>query len=305
MKMMTRRAALPLLAAVLCMGAGCMESRVAGMSAQPKHVVFVGLDGLAGWCVRDYAAEMPTLARLRAEGASTLNSRSILPSSSACNWHSIFTCSASEQHGYNNWDSKAPVFAPVAVMKSGLYPDVCAVLREQRPSATIGYFYEWGGMAFVVDTNACDYVAHAGGAALCETMVKCIRERKPTFASVAFDQPDGAGHGKGWGSPEYREKMREIDGYLARIVKAIEEAGIADDTVLVVSSDHGGKDKRHGGATLNEMERPLVFWGKGVRKGYAIKGASTVYDTGATMAALLGLNFPQAWIGRPVCEAFE
>jgi len=300
-----RKLILPLVMAVFCVGSGCVGSRCAKLESTPKHVVFVGFDGLASWCLREHPEAMPTLAKLMREGASTLTSRSILPSSSSCNWHSIFTCSASEQHGYNDWDSKTPVFEPAAVTKRGFYPDVFSELREQRPSALSDYFYEWSGMAFVVDTNACSVAVCAPAARLGALTVKSIRERKPAFVCAAYDQPDGAGHGKGWGSPEYLASMRELDGQLAAILKAIEEAGIADETVVVVSSDHGGKEKRHGGPSLKEMERPLVLWGKGVRKGYAIAGATTVYDTGATLAALLGLDFPQAWIGRPVLEAFE
>ena len=295
----------PLALVAACLGAGCRASKVGEVANRPRHVVFVGLDGLAAWCVKAHPEAMPTLAKMRAEGASTLTSRSILPSSSACNWHSIFTCSASEQHGFNDWDSKKPVFAPAATLKSGLYPDVYAVLREQRPSAKSAYFYEWSGMAFVIDTNACSFVERAPAAKLGALAVKSILEKKPDFLSVAYDQPDGAGHGKGWGSPEYVDGMKKLDADLAAILKAIEDASIADETVVVVSSDHGGVEKRHGGASLQEMERPLVIWGKGVKRGYAIPDATTVYDTGATLAALLGLDFPQAWIGRPVLSAFE
>lgn len=292
-------------AVLLCIGLGCVGPKPETVASHPKHVVFVGFDGLAGWCVQEYLAEMPTLKRMMDEGAWTLKSRSILPSSSACNWHSIFTCSASEQHGFNDWGTKAPVFPPAATLKSGLYPDIMAVLREQRPAAQIAYGYVWSGMAFVADTNACDFVERAPDEKLGPLAEKVIRERRPDFLAVAFNEPDHTGHSIGWGTPEYRKQMRILDGYLAGILKAIDEAGLRDETVVVVSSDHGGVEKRHGGPSLKEMERPLVIWGKGVRKGYRLQSSTTVYDTGATLAALLDLDFPQAWIGRPIAEAFE
>ncbi len=286
-------------------GVGCTGMEGVHSESRPKHVVFVGMDGLASWCVKENPAAMPTLARLMREGSWTLKTRSILPSSSACNWHSIFTCSASEQHGFNDWGTKTPVFPPSAVLKSGLYPDVFAELRAQRSAARIDYFFEWSGMAFVVDTNACNSVERAPDDKLVPLTVRSIRERKPDMVSVVFGDPDGAGHGKGWGSPEYIESMKVHDGYLAEIVKAIEESGEADETVLIVTSDHGGNGKGHGGPSLREMERPLVVWGKGVKRGYEIPESSAVYDAGATMAWLLGLDFPQAWIGRPLVGIFE
>ena len=294
-------------AAFLAVGllTGCAGMRSVGRPPQPRHVVFVGFDGLAAWCVKENPAAMPTLARLMREGSWSLASRSILPSSSACNWHSIFTCSASEQHGFNNWGTQTPVFLPSATGRDGLYPDVFSELREQRPSARIAYMYEWPGMAYVADTNACDFVRNMSDAKLAPLAAKMIREDCPDFLAVVFHNPDGTGHKKGWGSPEYVETMKAQDRLLAEVVRAIEDSGRAEDTVLVVTSDHGGNGKGHGGPTLREMERTLVVWGAGVRPNHEISGSTAVYDTGATLAALLGLEFPQAWIGRPLADAFE
>ena len=47
-----------------------------------------GLDGLAGNTVE--AADMPTVKMMMENGAWTLQARSILPSSSACNWASMY-----------------------------------------------------------------------------------------------------------------------------------------------------------------------------------------------------------------------
>lgn len=284
-----------------CVGLGGASDRC----LRAKHVVFVGMDGLAAWCVKENPSAMPTLARLMREGSWTLESRSILPSSSACNWHSIFTCSASEQHGFNNWGTQTPVFKPSALGANGLYPDVFSELRAQRPQAKISYLYDWKGMAFVVDTNACDFVRNQPDAAMAKSVPKMIRENCPDLLAVVFHEPDSAGHGKGWGSPEYVAAMRVLDGYLADIVSAIEASEEANETVLVVTSDHGGADRKHGGPSLREMERTLVLWGRNVRKNHQIAGSTAVYDTGATLAALLGLDFPQTWIGRPLLDAFE
>ena len=55
----------------------------------PKHVILIGFDGLSAHCLNN-GADMPTFRKMMAEGASTLENRSILPSSSACNWASMF-----------------------------------------------------------------------------------------------------------------------------------------------------------------------------------------------------------------------
>ncbi len=47
---------------------------------------------------------------------------------------------------------------------------------------------------------------------------------------------------------------------LALIVSAVKEAGMMDETVFILSADHGGKGTGHGGKTMNEMQTPIVFW---------------------------------------------
>ena len=91
------------------------------------------------------------------------------------------------------------------------------------------------------------------------------------------------------------------DGFAGNTV----EAGMTEDTVVMVTSDHGGLNKGHGGPTLSEMERPVVLWGKDVKRGHELAFPGANYDTGATIAALLGLEPPTCWIGRPFDEAFE
>lgn len=275
----------------------------AASKVAPKHVIFVGWDGFAGNQVAP--ANIPTLRKLMAEGSWTVRTRSILPSSSACNWHSIFTCSASEQHGYNDWGTREPVFPVSATADNGLYPDIVYMLRKQKPASEIGYIYDWEGMGFVADTNACDYARHLKQKDITDSAVRYIKEKKPTFFVVYYDSPDDKGHAKGWGSPEYHQRVTELDADLARILKAIEEAGILEDTVVMVTADHGGKGTGHGGPTLSEMEHPVVLWGKGVKRGHELAFPGANYDTGATLAALLGLEPPSCWIGRPFDEAFD
>jgi len=274
----------------------------AASKVAPKHVILVGWDGFAGNTVE--AAKIPTLRKLMKEGAWTIHSRSILPSASACCWHTIFTCSASEQHGYIAWNSQKPAFPASAVAENGKYPDIIYMLRQQKPASEIGYIYDWGGMGFVVDTNACSYAQQMPQSNITARAVSYIKEKKPTFFSIYYDSPDDKGHGKGWGSPEYQARVTELDAELAKILEAIKEAGILDDTVVMVTSDHGGIEKKHGGPTLSEMERPVILWGKGVKRDYELKFGGTNYDTGATLAALLGIDPPSCWIGRPFDEAF-
>ena len=287
----------------LCSDGGRYDGAAARVA--PKHVIMVGFDGLAASAVTNAAT--PAMHRMMADGAGTLRSRSVLPSASAVNWHSLFTCSASEQHGYIAWNSKEPKFAAMEVTERGLYPDLFSEFRRIRPDAEIGLFYEWGGIVHTLDTKACSMVAKANGSAdSVRQMCAYINDKKPAFLAICLDEPDHAGHTFGWGSTNYLAAVERQDAVLAQVIDAVQSAGIADETVIMLFSDHGGINKGHGGPTLAEMERPNFILGKGVRKGYEYNRPGAIYDDGATLAALLGIVDPPAsWIGRPRHDAFR
>ena len=71
----------------------------------------------------------------------------------------------------------------------------------------------------------------------------------------------------GHDTPAYYAKLKELDGYVGRIVDAIKEAGIYDNSIIIVTADHGGINKGHGGKTMQEMETPFIIAGKNVKKG--------------------------------------
>lgn len=282
---------------------GCIQQPCCNCNVpRPKHIVAMIFDGLAGWTINPRS--MPTVCQLMKEGCWTLESRSILPSSSSLNWHSLFTCSASEQHGYTKWDTREPVFEPAAVGENGLYPDIFYMLRKQRPEAKSYLFCEWDGILFDVDTNACT-VAWQGKISAADDVCETLKKERPAIIAACYDNPDHVGHGHGWNTPEYINILNFLDGEVAKVVKTIKELGIENDTVLIITSDHGGVGLGHGGPSMYEMGRPFVIVGPGIRKGHEIGFAGTIYDDGATISALLGIKPHPAWIGRPRFEIFD
>lgn len=300
MKTMKVGMTLSILAAVVMAGAvRCLAGDNA--PSRPRHVIIVGYDGCGSLYVTP-DLKLPNLRRLMSEGAWTFNKRSALPSSTCINWTSIFTAAGPEQHGFRGSDQRDPSFPPILTMENGHFPDVFALFRKTNPSAKIGYVCEWGGMMHLIDTNACDFARSCNTPA--EVGIPFLEKEKPQLMMFYFEEPDGTGHKKGWGGPEYSRMLETLDEKLGDILKAVERAGIADDTVIIVTSDHGGHDKGHGTTINADMQSPLVIWGKGVRKNYELKSSIYSYDIGATVADLLGVRLPQVCIGRSVKEAF-
>lgn len=268
-----------------------------------KHVVLIGLDGWGAYSVPK--ADMPTVKALMKDGSYTLESRSVLPSSSACNWASMIMGAGPELHGFTTWGSAKPDLPSRELTHYGLFPTVIGLLRDQKSDSEIGYIYEWGGMAHLCEKAAVNHFVQTKGAETSKNAADYIKAKKPTFTMIAFDQPDGVGHSKGHDTDAYYETLKEMDGYIAEIVNAVKEAGIYDETIFIVTADHGGVDKGHGGKTMAEMQIPFIVCGKNVKAGHEITSSVMQFDTAATIAYIFGLKRPQVWIARPVTEIFK
>ena len=153
--------------------AGAALAACGGTSA--KRVLFIGSDGMSAAVLRRSDVKAPTLRGLMARGAWSLKARTILPSSSAANWASMFQCSGPEQNGYNEWNSRKPIMPPAATDANGRFPDIFYRFRAARPNAKIGYAYGWQGMPFVVDTNVCDFVVQTNAARDRNQRTPCIK----------------------------------------------------------------------------------------------------------------------------------
>ena len=151
--------------------------------------------------------------------------------------------------------------------------------------------------------QAPDYNKHPE--ALCTMAETYIKEKSPTLLAVCFDNPDHVGHQAGHDTSEYYAKLKELDAYVARIIQAVKDAGILKETIFIVTSDHGGIEKGHGGKTMNEMQTPFIISGKNVKKSGEFHESMMQFDVASTIAYIFGLEQPQVWIGRPMKQVFK
>ena len=140
--------------------------------------------------------------------------------------------------------------------------------------------------------------------AVVEESVKYIPEKKPVLCFIHIDALDHKGHANGQGSPEYYAELPLVDSRVQRIVEGIKAAGIYEDSIIMLTSDHGHLGTGHGGTSMLEMETPFVIWGKGVKKNHEIQETVLEYDIAATVAKILNLPVPQSWRGIPM-DVFE
>lgn len=273
-----------------------------------EHVILIGLDGWGSYSVEK--AEMPNVKALMEAGSYTLQKRSVLPSSSAVNWASMFMGAGPELHGYTEWGSQTPELPSRVKDKNDIFPTVFQLLRDADPNAEIGCLYEWAGIKYLVDTLSLSHHAQVPEKKIFTDELKnmtCayIKERKPNLMAIVFDNPDHVGHADGHDTPEYYAVLKTLDGYIGEIVEATKEAGIYDNTIFIVTADHGGINKGHGGKTMQEMETPFIIAGKGIKKGGSFDESMMQFDCASTIAHILDVKQPQVWIGRPMLQVFK
>jgi predicted AlkP superfamily pyrophosphatase or phosphodiesterase len=190
----------------------------------------------------------------------------------------------------------------------GFFPTIFAQLRDQRPESQIGYFYEWSGMKYLCPRDVPDRMRHFLLMSYVKTGVnsiaRYIKKEKPTLTTVIFYKPDLIGHSKGHDTPEYYRGLHEADSYIGVLVQAVKDAGIYENTVFVLSADHGGDGTGHGGESMAERQIPVIFSGKNIQKGHYITAPVRNYDIAPTMARLLDIAAPDIWIGTSIDEVF-
>ncbi|WP_293915166.1 MULTISPECIES: alkaline phosphatase [unclassified Sphingobacterium] len=290
------------LCAVICLSVFTLQAQI----KKAKHIVVIGCDGLGAYALPK--ADMPNVKSVMASGAWSLHARSVLPSSSAVNWASMLMGAGPTQHGFTEWGSQKPEI-PSAYTTAAYkqFPSIFSVIRDQKPKAVTAAVYSWPGIGYLIEKDAITHVLPANDdeEKCVNDAIETIKTIKPLFTFIHFDEPDHTGHAKGHRTAEYYEILKTVDARIGKILNAIKDAGIANETIVLITSDHGGIDKGHGGKSLDEVEIPWIISGPGVKVNHEIKNTIITYDTGATLAWILGLDQPQAWRGKAITEAFK
>jgi hypothetical protein len=179
------------------------------------------------------------------------------------------------------------------------------VIRENDPAAILASFSHWNSINVGIIENDIG-VYKIGGlsdSALTEEILAYLALNTPTALFVQFDEADGAGHSYGYGTAAQLAKITELDQYIGRIYEAYRQMGILDDTLFIVTSDHGGSGTSHGGLTDAEKYVMFAAAGKTVQKGKI--GDIEIRDTAAIVLHALGYDNPESWTARVPSGLFE
>ena len=287
------------------------------LSAAPRaeHVFIISIDGGKPAVIAQSA--MPVLNRLAREGACSWTATTIYPSITLPSHTSMLTGVRPRKHKitWNSWKPRKGVVRVPTVFaeaKAAGFSTAMFVGKEKfrhlvQPGTLDCFDY---GQDLAVTTAIAGLRKPRKSSTLLAAQVAqraadYILGHKPNLCFIHFTDTDNTGHKYGWGSPQQIRAFADVDVALAVVLKAIEDAGIANQSVLIVTADHGGHRKTHGGKSPDDMRIPWIVWGKDVRKDFAITAPLSTCDTAATALWLLDVPVPTWFDGTPVSSAFR
>lgn len=279
------------------------------LSSYPKgieHVYVIGIDAMSVEGLKQ--ATTPNMDRLIREGVICNRVRTVQPSSSAANWGSMLLGAGTEIHGItsNDWRIDDHSLYPTVVNEQGYFPSVLSVIRAQRPDDELGMLYHWDGFGDLFEKNLANTDrTFATEKETAYAIADYIREKKPRFIFSQLDDVDAAGHHYGHMTPGYLASIASVDTLVGVILQAVDDAKIADKTMIMIVSDHGGIGYGHGGTNWEEITVPFILYGAGVKKNYTVPTEVYMFDVAPTLVFALGLNEPYAWRGKAIKCAFE
>ncbi|MBD3181441.1 sulfatase-like hydrolase/transferase [Candidatus Poribacteria bacterium] len=258
------------------------------MQALCKRVFVIGLDGAVGKSVRE--ADTPNVDRIASQGVITYSGTSVYPSASFEAWGAMFHGVGPEKHKLNGENP---------ISEDAPWPSFMKVIKQNQPDIICASFSCWGPINTHIIEKSCNcHCESMPDPDLTDAAVGYIRKSPPHVFFMQLDFIDGAGHSQGYGTEKYMKQISITDKLLGKVLDTVQDAGVFDESLFILLSDHGGKDTSHGGDNPESMN---IFWacsGPGVNSGVELKNPVNIMDTGAVITYAFGLNRPKAWDGK-------
>jgi len=263
-----------------------------------RHGILFVIDGLRPDALQQ--AYTPEIDRLIGQGAYTWKAQTVRPSITLTCHVSLFHAVSPARHGVlsNVW---TPPPSPL--------PSLLQISHEAGLSTAS--FYSWEPLRDLSPPGSLDiayyhrlrHIEKDGDMEIASVVSEHVVRECPSFTFVYLGATDEVGHSHGWMSEPYLSAISFADRAIGLVLEASRISGDLDDTVCVVTADHGGHDFDHCACKRQDLTIPWIISGPGIRHGYQIKSHVSIMDTAPTIAHLLGLPVPAEWDGQVVTEA--
>lgn len=256
-----------------------------------KHIVLVSIDGLRPDAInRSNAKNLFELSRsnLYYPEAQTIQRSVTLPSHT-----SMLTGLDYSRHKITT-NKPLPGHVPFAT--------VFQILK--KTGKTNAAFFSKKKLGFLFHPDSLDYIYGPGqqdtkyhqthANELSENFSHVWPKQFFNMTFIHIREPDETGHKYGWMSNEYlNQAIPAADKAIGQIYNTIKNSKHANDTLLIITADHGGKDKTHWYQRPEDFTIPWMAINPGIKPETKHGKGVYIYDTMPTILYLLGAPVPE------------
>ena len=270
-----------------------------------EHVILIVVDGVRPDIL--IGADTPNIDNLVASGSFTWNAWTVTPSVTIAAIPSIFTGATPEVHGVTDWHGEIHAETIVEVFEEAGLP--CAIVGEDPILGGYSATYCTG---YYSDPDPAEHFM--------SMTIDLLRENDFYFIAIYNPVPDEMGHSYGSGSSQYREAIEDADYHIGRLVENLKELGVYENTLIVITPDHGMTGTSHGYGYETDMRIFSVWHGPRVKQGYEMVDsiyipasgnygetyvAHRIIDITPTITELAGVRPPGNAEGEVIRQIFE
>ncbi|ROS02070.1 PAN domain-containing protein [Sinobacterium caligoides] len=223
-----------------------------------KHILLIGFDGLRGDSIQcDNCADTPNFDALIAGGAFHDNvvAGGKQSTYSGPGWSSVFTGYWADQHGVTSNSTN------LTLQK----PHVFDLIKQSYPTATVGVAADWLNLTTNLRPKQADYVVKTATKKSQQTTDEVIQwlswQHAPTAIFYYLHNTDIHTSSYDPENSTYQTAIESEDAQMGQVLTALKNRPnyANEDWLIVVTSDHGGLGKGHGGQSAEERNTFIVL----------------------------------------------
>ncbi len=270
-----------------------LPPKVRHFTVKDYFVFVIVVDGLRPDALQ--RAQTPNLDRLWQSGLYSWTAQTVLPSLTLPAIASLLSGVPPERHRIT-WNYWAPELGRITV------PTIFEIAQGDHISTAA--FVSKRKLEQLFPPKTPLFVINSDAQTLIKEAIEYISEHRPRLVFLHLSDVDDVGHRYGWMTVRQLQAIERVDKAIGLLLRNLEDLKILNDSVIIVTADHGGHGRIHGTDDPRDLTIPWILWTSRIEIGRELAQPIRIYDTAATVLAALGLVIPSDWLGIPVLEAF-
>ena len=235
---------------IYCLLAGLDGSICRGQNR--AKVLLIGLDGCRSDALKQ--VNTPHIDQLIQKGYSCFESRTVVPTMSGPGWTSMLT---------GVWYTEHQVHGNLFIgHQLHQYPPFYDIVQNSLPALRTASISHWGPINEKIIRTANHKSSPKSDKNVCIEAMDILQNKDPDLVFLHFDDIDHAGHFSGFdpNNKQYCRAIEGVDHMIGQVLLALKnrKTRASEDWLIILSTDHGGIRRNHGGGTQVERTTFII-----------------------------------------------